>query len=48
MKGFNLSGWALNNRSVVAYLMIVAVLFVGINFTVDIVYTLIDPRIDVR
>ncbi|GHT01372.1 ABC transporter permease [Synergistales bacterium] len=33
---------------IVAYLMIVAAMFVGINFTVDIVYTLIDPRIDLR
>ena len=33
---------------IVAYLMIVAMIFVGINFTVDIVYTLIDPRIDLR
>ena len=33
---------------IVAYLMIVAAMFVGINFTVDMVYTLIDPRIDLR
>ncbi|GHS85904.1 ABC transporter permease [Synergistales bacterium] len=33
---------------IVAYLMIVATMFVAINFTVDIVYTLIDPRIDLR
>lgn len=33
---------------IVAYLMIVAILFVVINFTVDIVYTLIDPRIDLK
>ena len=33
---------------IVAYLMIVAVIFVGINFTIDVVYTLIDPRIDLR
>jgi ABC-type dipeptide/oligopeptide/nickel transport systems, permease components len=31
---------------IVAYLMIVAAIFVLINFIVDIVYTLIDPRID--
>ncbi|NLA91705.1 MAG: ABC transporter permease [Synergistaceae bacterium] len=37
------------DRSViVAYLMIVAVIFVLINFIVDVVYTLIDPRIDLR
>ncbi len=33
---------------IVAYLMIVALLFVGINFVIDMVYTLIDPRIDLR
>ena len=33
---------------IVAYLMIVAVIFVLINFIVDVVYTLIDPRIDLR
>ena len=33
---------------IVAYLMIVATIFVGINFIIDAVYTLIDPRIDLR
>jgi peptide/nickel transport system permease protein len=33
---------------IVAYLMIVSALFVGINFTIDVVYTLIDPRIDLK
>lgn len=33
---------------IVAYLMIVASLFVVINFTVDMIYTVIDPRIDLR
>lgn len=33
---------------IVAYLMIVAAMFVLINFIVDVVYTLIDPRIDLR
>lgn len=33
---------------IVAYLMMVAVLFVIINFLVDIIYTLIDPRIEVK
>lgn len=33
---------------IVAYLMIVAFIFVGINLIVDIAYTLIDPRIDLR
>jgi peptide/nickel transport system permease protein len=33
---------------IVAYLMIVAAMFVAINFIVDIVYTMIDPRVDLR
>jgi peptide/nickel transport system permease protein len=33
---------------IVAYLMIVSALFVGINFTIDVIYTLIDPRIDLK
>lgn len=33
---------------IVAYLIIVAAMFVFINFMVDIIYTLIDPRIDLR
>lgn len=33
---------------IVAYLMMVAVLFVIINFLVDIIYTMIDPRIEVK
>ena len=33
---------------IVAYLMIVACIFVGINFLIDMVYTIIDPRIDLR
>lgn len=33
---------------IVAYLMIVACIFVGINFIIDMVYTVIDPRIDLR
>ena len=33
---------------IVAYLMIVAAMFVLITFAVDIVYTLIDPRVDLR
>lgn len=33
---------------IVAYLMMVAVLFVMINFLVDIIYTYIDPRIEVK
>lgn len=33
---------------IVAYLMLVAVMFVVINFIVDIVYTIIDPRIELR
>ncbi len=38
-----------NDRPViVVYLMFVAFLFVVINFIVDVVYTLIDPRIKLR
>lgn len=33
---------------IVAYLMITSVMFVGINFIVDIIYTIIDPRIELR
>lgn len=33
---------------IVAYLMMVAVMFVLINFLVDIIYTYIDPRIEVK
>ncbi|MDN5789075.1 ABC transporter permease [Pseudorhodobacter sp.] len=33
---------------IVVYLMIVALIFVVINFVVDIIYTLIDPRISVK
>ena len=33
---------------IVAYLMFVAAIFVGINFIIDVAYTLIDPRIDLR
>lgn len=33
---------------IVVYLMFVAFLFVIINFTVDVIYTLIDPRIKLR
>jgi len=33
---------------IIAYLMLASMLFVVINFVVDILYTLIDPRIDLR
>lgn len=33
---------------IVAYLLMVAVMFVVINFLVDLLYTLIDPRIEMR
>lgn len=33
---------------IVAYLMMTAVMFVVINFTVDVIYTIIDPRIELR
>jgi peptide/nickel transport system permease protein len=29
---------------IVAYLMVVVVLFVAVNFTVDLAYTALDPR----
>jgi len=35
----------LDRPVVVAYLMVVAFIFVAINFTVDIIYSLIDPRV---
>lgn len=33
---------------IVAYLMAAACMFVVLNFIVDILYTLIDPRIELR
>ena len=33
---------------VAAYILFVAVLFVFINFVVDVLYVFIDPRIDLR
>jgi peptide/nickel transport system permease protein len=33
---------------IVAYLLLVAIMFVVINFTVDILYRFIDPRIELR
>jgi len=38
----------LDRPVVVAYLMIIAIIFVGINLLVDVLYTLIDPRVRVR
>lgn len=38
----------LDRPVVVAYLMVIAIIFVGINLLVDIVYTFIDPRVRVR
>jgi peptide/nickel transport system permease protein len=38
----------LDRPVVVAYLMVVAVIFVMINFAVDIIYTFIDPRVHSR
>jgi len=38
----------LDRPVVVAYLMVVAVIFVAINFAVDIIYTFIDPRVHTR
>ena len=40
--------YRLDRPIIVAYLLMVAVLFVGINFLVDILYGLIDPRIELR
>jgi peptide/nickel transport system permease protein len=39
---------ALDRPVVLAYLLVVAVLFVCLNFVVDLVYTLLDPRIRLR
>ena len=33
---------------IVAYLMLVAVIFVVLNFIVDVLYRVIDPRIEMR
>jgi peptide/nickel transport system permease protein len=38
----------LDRPVVVAYLMVVATIFIVINLIVDIVYTFIDPRVRVR
>lgn len=40
--------YRLDRPVIVAYLLMVAVMFVGINFLVDILYGLIDPRIELR
>ncbi len=39
---------ALDRPVVLAYLLVVAVLFVCLNFVVDILYTFLDPRIRLR
>ena len=39
---------ALDRPIVVAYLLVISVIFVAINFAVDILYTFIDPRVRVR
>jgi peptide/nickel transport system permease protein len=39
---------SLDRPIISAYLLFVAVLFVVINFVVDILYTFIDPRIDIN
>lgn len=38
----------LDRPVIVAYLMMIVLLFVGINLVVDIVYTLLDPRVRLR
>ena len=35
----------LDRPVIVAYLMVVVVMFVVINFVVDLIYTLLDPRV---
>lgn len=40
--------YRLDRPVIVAYLLMVAVMFVVINFLVDILYGLIDPRIELR
>ena len=38
-----------NDRPIiVAYLILVSAMFVVINFVVDIIYMLVDPRIELR
>ena len=39
---------ALDRPVVLAYLLVVAVLFVCLNFVVDLLYTFLDPRIRLR
>ncbi len=38
----------LDRPVVVAYLLVVSVIFIGINFLVDILYTFVDPRVRVK
>jgi peptide/nickel transport system permease protein len=38
----------LDRPVVVAYLMIIVLLFVAINLLVDIVYSILDPRVRLR
>jgi peptide/nickel transport system permease protein len=37
--------YRLDRPVIVAYLMVVVVMFVLINFLVDVIYTLLDPRV---
>ena len=37
--------YRLDRPVIVAYLMVVVVMFVAINFLVDVIYTLLDPRV---
>jgi peptide/nickel transport system permease protein len=37
--------YRLDRPVIVAYLMVVVVMFVVINFLVDVIYTLLDPRV---
>ena len=38
----------LDRPVVVAYLLVVSLIFIGINFLVDVLYTFIDPRVRVK
>jgi peptide/nickel transport system permease protein len=39
---------ALDRPVVLAYLLVVSLMFVGLNFLVDVVYTFLDPRIRLK
>jgi peptide/nickel transport system permease protein len=37
--------YRLDRPVIVAYLMVIVAMFVAINFVVDVIYTLLDPRV---